>query len=408
MGVPGPQVLTSDRGHHPRNGDCDVVVVGGGPAGLITARELATAGFDVRVLEEHDIIGAPVHCTGVLGLDAFDELNLSRRAIVGAADAARFVAPNGSIVDIGVDGVRAAIVDRAIFDRDLAASAVQAGATIRTGARVVGIARERQSVIITTADGSGVDDTVARAAVLACGASYRFNRALGLGVPSVLVHSAQLEVAFPPIDRVQVHFGRKIAPGGFAWVVPFEREGATFARVGLFCDRDAGARFQVFAESIRAAHHLPDPWPVPRLRALPLGPVTRTWTDRILAVGDAAGLVKPTTGGGIYYGLLTGHLAAGVLAEALSDDRLGARCLQEYERRWRARLGPEIRAGLAFRAVAARLNDGAVDRLIELARVDGIVPLLKQTADFNWHHTAARALLRHAKFRRIVLESMWN
>ncbi len=408
MGVPGPQVLTNDRGHQSRNGDCDVVVVGGGPAGLIAARELATAGFDVRVLEEHDIIGAPVHCTGVLGLDAFDELKLSRRAIVGSADAARFVAPNGGVVDIGVERVRAAIVDRAIFDRDLAASAVAAGATIRTGARVVGIAREQQSVTITTADASGVTDTVARAAVLACGASYRFNRALGLGVPSVLVHSAQLEVAFPPIDRVQVHFGRKIAPGGFAWVVPFEREGTTFARVGLLCDRDAGARFQVFAESIRAGHRLPDPWPAPRLRALPLGPVERTWTERILAVGDAAGLVKPTTGGGIYYGLLTGHLAAGVLAEALSEDRLGARRLKEYERRWRARLGPEIRAGLAFRAVAARLNDGAVDRLIELARVDGIVPLLTQTADFNWHHTAARALLRHAKFRRIVLESMWN
>ena len=408
MGVPGPQVLTGDRGHQSRHGDCDVVVVGGGPAGLIAARELATAGVDVRVLEEHGIIGAPVHCTGVLGLDAFDELNLSRRAIVGAADAARFIAPNGSIVDIGVERVRAAIVDRAIFDRDLAASAVAAGATIRTGTRVVSIAREQQSVTITTSDASGVTDTVARAAVLACGASYRFNRALGLGVPSVLVHSAQLEVAFPPIDRVQVHFGRKIAPGGFAWVVPFEREATTFARVGLLCDRDAGARFQVFAESIRAAHQLPDPWPAPRLRALPLGPVARTWTDRILAVGDAAGLVKPTTGGGIYYGLLTGHLAAGVLAEALSEDRLGARRLKEYERRWRARLGPEIRAGLAFRAVAARLNDGAVDRLIELARVDGIVPLLTQTADFNWHHTAARALLRHAKFRRIVLESMWN
>ena len=89
-------------------------------------------------------------------------------------------------------------------------------------------------------------------------------------------------------------------------------------------------------------------------------------------------------------------------------DRLGARHLKEYERRWRARLGPEIRAGLAFRAVAARLNDVAVDRLMELARVDGIVPLLKQTADFNWHHTAARALLKHAEFRRIVMKSMFT
>ena len=404
MGVEGPQVLTTDRGSRTGGVDCDVVVVGGGPAGLVAARELASAGFSVRVVEEHDVIGAPVHCTGVLGLDAFAELGLSRRAIVGTADAARFISPNGTTVVIRAERVRAAIVDRAIFDRGLAEAAVAAGATIYTGVRVVGVERAKTSVTIRTVDA----DLEARAAILACGASYRFNRALGLGVPDVLVHSAQLEVPFPPLDELQVHFGRTIAPGGFAWVVPFVRGGTTFARVGLLCERDAGAKFQAFASVIRSAHRIEGPWPEPRLRALPLGPVPRTWTDRVLAVGDAAGLVKPTTGGGIYYGLLTGHLAAGVLAEALAVDRLDGRRLKEYERRWRARLGPEIRAGLAFRGVAARLSDAAVDHLMELARVDGIVPLLQQTANFNWHQTAARALLRHAEFRRIVLKSIWT
>jgi flavin-dependent dehydrogenase len=207
---------------------------------------------------------------------------------------------------------------------------------------------------------------------------------------------------------VQVHLGRAIAPGGFAWIVPFARNGASFARVGLLCERDAGAAFRSFADAIRRTYSLTSKWPPPRLKVLPLAPVERTWTDRVLAVGDAAGLVKPTTGGGIYYGLLTGHLAADVLADALRADRLTAGRLKEYERRWRARLSPEIRAGLAFRAVASKLPDVAVDRLMELARIDGIVPLLKETANFNWHGTAARALLRHAEFRRIVLGSIWT
>jgi geranylgeranyl reductase family protein len=383
--------------------DCDVIVIGGGPAGLIAARELATNRLRVTVLEEHGIIGAPVHCTGVLGLEAFDELTLPRQAIVAITQSARFIGPNGSSVTVDAERVRAAVVDRATFDSDLARIAIDAGADIRTGVRVVSIHRSPESVTVHTA----AADIHARAAVLACGASYRFNRALGLGVPSVLVHSAQLEVPFPPLAQVHVHFGRHVAPGGFAWVVPFERGGTTFARVGLFCDREAGARFRAFAETIRAEHGVVEPWPAPRLRVLPLAPVPRTWTDRILAVGDAAGLVKPTTGGGIYYGLLTGHLAADVLTGALRDDRLTGRRLKEYERRWRARLGPEIRAGLAFRAVASRLADGAIDRLMELARVDGIMPLLKQTADFNWHRTAARALLSHSEFRKIVLSSMW-
>ena len=97
-----------------------------------------------------------------------------------------------------------------------------------------------------------------------------------------------------------------------------------------------------------------------------------------------------------------------MLRSALAEDCLTATRLREYERRWRARLWPEIRAGLAFRTMAAKLSDGAIDALVELARVDGIVPLLKQTADFNWHGAAARSLLRNPSFRRVVFSSIWS
>jgi flavin-dependent dehydrogenase len=138
---------------------------------------------------------------------------------------------------------------------------------------------------------------------------------------------------------------------------------------------------------------------------LPLGPTRRTYADRVLAVGDAAGLVKPTTGGGIYYGLLSGAVAADVLATGLERNRLSSAHLRRYEGLWRRRLGHEIRVGLAFRRIAARLNDDAIDALIDLGRRNGVVPLLQETASFNWHRKAAVALLAHPSFRQIVFKS---
>ena len=383
----------------------DVAVIGAGPAGLTAARALAARGHDVVVLEEHAGIGVPVHCTGVLGVDAFTEFDLPRESILGTAHTARFVAADGSSVSVDAERVEAAVVDRALFDQGLAASSRRAGAELRSGARVRAIAVGAAGVTIGVEGGDRVE---ARACIIACGANYRFNRQLGLGVPRTFVQSAQLEQPLDGLDRVEVHLGREVAPGGFAWLVPLERDGRPHARLGLMCDTRALARFRQFAARMRERFGAAGDWPDPRLKVLPLGPVSRTYGTRLLAVGDAAGLVKPTTGGGIYYSLISGRIAAETLDEALAADDLRDARLRRYETEWRARLGADIRIGLAFRTLASRLNDRAIDAVVELARVDGIVPLLRETADFNWHRQSALALLKHAQFRKILLSSLWG
>jgi digeranylgeranylglycerophospholipid reductase len=383
----------------------DVLVVGAGPAGLMAARGLARAGHGVVVLEEHADIGYPVHCTGLLGTDAFEELRLPRHTILSVARSAAFRAASGRSILIASEDVSAAVIDRGAFDAALAGEARAFGAVVRTGTRVTRIDAGDHGVRATLASSETVE---ARALVLACGASYRFNRQLGLGVPRAFVQSAQIETSFASTDHVEVRLGRDVAPKGFAWIVPFARDGRPHARLGLMCETRAAARFAGFTAAVQTERGIDVASPSPRLKILPLGPVSRTFGSRVLAVGDAAGLVKPTTGGGIYYGLLSGCLAADVLDDCLRRDTLDADALAAYESRWKARLGPEMRAGLAFRSIVSRLNDRAIDAILELASVDGLVPLLRQTANFNWHRDAALALLRHAPFRRIVLSSLWS
>ncbi len=382
----------------------DVVVIGAGPAGSMTALRLAEHGHQVVMLEEHEAVGAPVHCTGLLGFDAFDEFDLPRRLVLGEARSARFWGAAGESVLVESDRISAAVIDRMALDVHLADRACAAGAELRRGWRAESIRVSSAGVTVSGHD--GVSPVRARAAVLACGANYRFHKTLGLGVPSVFLQSAQLDAPFPNMPDVEVRFGRQVAPGGFAWLVPLTRDGQSRARIGLMSQTKAKDRLVAFLGALCERRGIdPATMPTPRLKILPLAPVDRTYGDRVVAVGDAAGLVKPTTGGGIYYGLLSGALAAAVLSDGLATDRLDARVLRRYESEWRGRLGEEIRVGLMFRRVAADLSDESIDALIELGRVNGIVPLLKEKASFNWHRKAAMALLANRSFRRIVFKS---
>jgi geranylgeranyl reductase family protein len=384
---------------------CDIAVVGGGPGGLLASLRLARRGFDVAVLEEHDEIGRPVHCTGILAADAFDEFDLSRAAVLNELRTARFCSPAGEWISYTTPQLEALVVDRAIFDRDLANAALAAGVRVVSGARVQDLAF----------DGSGADvisDTNhvrARAVVLACGANYAHQRRLGLGSPVAFLQTAQIELPCERPGDVELYFGSEIAPGGFGWAVPVNRGGSLHARVGVMCQRDAAQRLQTVIARLRDRWGLFDAGCCrPRMKMLPLSPIERTYGERLLVVGDAAGLVKATTGGGIYYSLLSASLAADTLADALEAGRLDAAALAEYERRWRARLQPELDAQLSLRRVAEQLTDAQIEGLFDLARTDGVMPIVRRTARFNEHRTLILALLKHPPVRRLLLRQLMS
>lgn len=383
--------------------EVDALVVGAGPGGLYAAGCLARAGHEVLVCEEHHTIGEPVHCTGILADASFKEFDLPRRTILNGVDTLRLVSPSGLSVDYTTDRPEAVVIDRARFDRALADRAQAAGAQVWTGVRVHGLHAANDGVRAEV----GSNRVRARLAVLACGASYRLQRHAGFGLPAKYLQTAQCELpARIPGRVVEIHFGRDVAPGGFAWAVPVVRPDGHYVRIGVMTSRDARLCFGRIVERSADSWGLQPERVTPRLKVLPLGAIQRTYGTRLLAVGDAAGLVKPTTGGGIYYSILSASIAASVGARALSRDRLDATALSAYESRWRSRLGRELEAQHALRGAAVAMSDRDIDALFDLAQTDGVMPLVRRTARFNEHRHLIQALFKHREARQILFRSL--
>ena len=382
----------------------DAVVIGAGPAGSHISRLLALQGFNVVLFEEHSGAGEPVHCTGILAEEACDEFDIAPGAVLNSLSAVRFHSPDGGTISYNGGNFSALVIDRSRFDRTLLARAEEAGVGVVRGRRVTAVDVRPDVVRVTDASGQS---TWSRAYVLACGASYGFQRQLGMGMPSIFLQSAQLEVPVEHHHDVEVFFGRDVAPAGFAWVVPVDRPTGRHARVGVMCDGDAPHYFH------RLVAKVGDRWGIrtvtgkdagfaPRLKLLPLAPVPRTYADRGIAVGDAAGLVKATTGGGIYYSLLSAQVGADVIGRRLADDRLTADALGEYETGWKDRLGSELDAQLMLRRAAARLIDSDINRVFRLVGRDSVMALIRRTAKFNQHRDVISSLMSHTPLRHVL------
>lgn len=379
----------------------DIAIIGGGPSGLYAATRLASLGLDVVLLEEHERAGFPVHCTGVLASETFGEFDIPDSTVLNPLSTARFFGPSGATVEYTTPSTEAVVIDRLAFDQVLCERAKVAGATVTVGTRVTDVQVRADRVTVSTNDGS----LEARVCVLACGANYVLQRRLGLGMPALHLQSAQLEIPATHLGDVEVHFGNDVAPKGFAWVVPVVRPQGTFARVGLMCDGLAREHFDRFLSRVALRWGVAvDADLTPRTKMLPLGPVDRSYAPRVLAIGDAAGIVKATTGGGIYYSLVTARLAADVLGAAFEHGRFDEEALRPYEQGWREALGEELDAQMALRRIANDLSDTAIDSLFDLARTDGIMPIVRQTATFNRHRSLILSLLNHPPARRVLLK----
>jgi geranylgeranyl reductase family protein len=379
----------------------DVVVVGGGPSGSQVAYKLAEMGHSVGVIERKENFSNDVCCTGLVSYECVNKYSIPENVIYRWANSARLFTPSGKSIYIQRDEPQVAILNRPAFNQLWAKKAQKAGAEYLFGYNLKGIIRQKDKITAELFPKLEASTLQGKVFVIATGFGTRLLDNLGLGGAGDFVMGAQAEVETKDITEVEVYFGREIAPGFFAWLVPTSPGKAL---VGLLTRRNSPFYLKKLLASLVTEGKIVSAEVKPIYGGVPLKPLPHTHTDNLLVVGTAAGQVKPITGGGIYFGLICADLAANILHNAFETGNLSANGLAGYERSWRKKLARELTTGYWARKAYEMMSDRQVNRVFGLLESTGIIEELCQSKElsFDWHADVIRKVMGQKLFARAV------
>jgi digeranylgeranylglycerophospholipid reductase len=352
-----------------------VIIVGGGPVGAFTAWNLAKLGVKVKVFEEHSEVGIPSHCAGHLSIRGLKSLGLAKLPadiVENTYSGANFYSTEGTKFSVRLPKPVTCSVNRVLFDKFLMGKATEAGAEVSLNSRVDSLILDGGKVrgVRVKQLNKGENLCEARVVVDCEGVSSRLAKQAKLVFPARqdLVYGVEAEVENAEnmaSDEVGVYMGNDFAPGFYAWLMP-RRDGS--AKVGLASTRgNPKELLYKFITKHPVASKQLSKAKVKRttFHTISLGgPIPRTCSDGLIAVGDAASQVKPTTGGGVVLGLTCAKIAAKVVAEAVTRNDASALFLKQYQNRCDRVLGFDIKTMLMIRRVIFSLPNKKIDEAL--------------------------------------------
>ena len=386
--------------------ESDLLVIGGGPAGCCFAAN-AAKGALVTVLEEHQVIGKPVQCTGLVAPRVV-EMARAQESVLCALRGARFHFPAGTVIDFRSNDVKALVVERQAFDQRCAEIATDAGARILAGSRLTRALIKRDGVETRFLSEGRSEKCSASMIIGADGYKSRVSEIAGL--PPAKERIKGLQVDLDLLDRsdiLDVYVGSKVAPGFFAWRIPC----GDFVRVGVCISQGNGTPSQYLRPLLKRLE-LDDAKVNEQISGvIPIGFPLRTYADRTMLVGDAAGQAKPLSGGGLYTGMTAARIAADVALATLEDGNMSADRLSEYQRRWKEEFGRELERGYLIRKAYLRLSDQRLEALGKTLDRPEVREVLS-TGDIDFPSLLAPQIIKAApkllRYAPQVLRSMFS
>jgi geranylgeranyl reductase family protein len=388
----------------------DAVIIGGGPVGGYVAGKLAEKKLNVAVFEKNKQTGMPVNCAGLITPKVFDSLNISKELVVqNKIKGANIHSPSGNVLTIGGDKLHAFVIDRSRFDREIIQKSKQNGAEVYLDNNVLSIQKIDDHIELKTSQNF---DVKCKLLIGADGPRSKTRDRFSFPEPMEFLRGLGAEITGTNLnpDFVEIFVGRDIAPGFFAWIIPLNKDG-TRARIGLCINQDSPnppkyyfsnffkhKNSSPFLENIEINKHIGG--------VIPLGVLKKTYDSNVLLVGDAAAQVKPSSGGGIYTGLLCAGHCSDVALDAFQANDFSSSFLKKYHKLWTADIGRELNLGMKFRRIFRNLTDNQFDKYIERFQDPKITKIISEYGDIDYPSKLVKPLLKKAPSLLKILPSV--
>jgi digeranylgeranylglycerophospholipid reductase len=350
----------------------DVVVVGGRVGGSASSLFASKNGLDVLMIEKRQEIGSPVQCGEATTYDTYNTLgiNPSKKYVRSELKGSDVHAPNGKHVRIEGNKIHGFmegyVVERKIFDKELAIESAKAGTDIMVKTRVIDLILKDGHVGGVVAKHLGKTfDIKADIVIAADGIESNISRLAGLKTVNNVKDigsCAQYEMVGVdiPSNYMQLYYGEQIAPGGYLWMFP---KGNGIANVGLGVLNSKETAYHYLTKFISKM----DATPVElNIGGVPVsGPMDQTYSSGLMVVGDAAGQADPINGAGIENTVTCAKIAGDVALESIENEDTTSPYLKKYEDMWRLAIGKNIENSLKYRKIIDKLSDDDFNALAE-------------------------------------------
>jgi len=354
--------------------DYDAIIVGGGPAGSVTARFAAESGAKVIILDRRPEIGIPVLCGEGISqrIDKWGMLE-GNRWIASKMDGAKIFTPNGTMVTLSKEmagNETGYVVYRDIFDQELARQAAKAGVDIMLNTDVIGLTKKNGK--ITGIKAKNFNEKIEFNANIIVGADGVESKIGKWGGINTILKTKDLETCVQytitnidyKSDYCEFYLGNKIAPGGYVWIFP-KGENTFNVGIGVLASlSESKLPLKLLNKFIDSNPKLKKGVPIRFLAgAVPVSKPIETVKDNLMLVGDAARHADPITGGGLTTSLEGGKIAGETIGKSVEEQNFDKEFLFSYESRCKEAFGAKLIRNYVLKEIMLDFDDNTLDML---------------------------------------------